>query len=103
MNIEAVNFIQKYGPMAGLYMDQLAVSGDVPLHVAVSDITKYGGLEMYATVDFHGWAGINATVCDYVKYVIACGHVLIFGQKVTAYVRRNAAGDAIGFEIRLGV
>ncbi len=103
MNLEAASLILKYGPMAGLHMDQLAASGSVPLQLAVSDITKYGDLELYCTTSFHGWEAINATVRDYVKYVISCGYVIIYDQQVTAYIRRNAAGEAIGFEIRLGV
>lgn len=97
---EAVN---KHGPMAVLDMDQLGVSTGVPIQTAIMDINKYGDLELYCTTSFHGWNDIQANVADYVKFIAQRGYVTIFGQKVSAYVRRDKAGEIIGFEVRLGV
>lgn len=84
-------------------MNQLCVSGDVPIQIAVRDIGKFGMSELYSNNQFHGWEGLEADVYDYVIYATTKGFVRIFGQDVPVYALRNVEGGVIGFEVRLGV
>lgn len=84
-------------------MNQLSVSGDIPIQEAVRNVALHGKRELYANVGFHGWVGLEADVYDYVIHATSKGYVKIFGQEVPAYTIRDKEGNIIGFEVRLGV
>lgn len=90
-------------PAHALDMDMLAVGDHVPLYNAVKDIRLHGHREIYCTTAYGGWESLNVTVAEYVRFITLQGYVTIFGQKVIAFIIRDKAGDAIGFEVRLGV
>lgn len=84
-------------------MNQLCVSANVPIQVAMRNVTEYGKSELYSNNQYHGWEGLDADVYDYVIYATTKGFINIFGQEVPVYPLRNKEGEVLGFELRLGV